>query len=304
LSWEEPPTVRLSIDVTWSDESSPEITVSWDEPPTVNVTWDELPSLMIGWEEPPLLVVSWDTPPTISCDCTFTISVTCASAAALYSNSAATSAAVNLVGDDFVDKDFDDLFGQYKGIKANADDAQVDMDLTGLGIPSEIKVIAPVFPKIKIDHDLPRAIQLEVPEIPNIEMKWAGPNLPKQIEIVPAANIPSYFELIGKDIPEAIKLDASSVPDAIQLIAPKDFPSILTIDGQNIPEFIQVRGIPDSIEVKMPSEIIARLEIPENLEIPLVYKDKPIPVQFDTSNLLGDESEHPCFALVPCNPKK
>jgi hypothetical protein len=28
-----------------------------------------------------------------------------------------------------------------------------------------------------------------------------------------------------------------------------------------------------------------------------------LPIQFDAKNLLGDEDQ-PCFALVPCNPKK
>ena len=52
----------------------------------------------------------------------------------------------------------------------------------------------------------------------------------------------------------------------------------------------------------MPEEIIAKLEIPDNLEVPLVYKGSPIPIQFDNTNL-GDGSG-PCFTLVPCDPKK
>jgi hypothetical protein len=49
-------------------------------------------------------------------------------------------------------------------------------------------------------------------------------------------------------------------------------------------------------------EIIASLEIPENLEIPLVYKGPPIPVQFEST--LGDNENQPCFTLVPCNPRR
>jgi hypothetical protein len=134
-------------------------------------------------------------------------------------------------------------------------------------------------------------------------MKWTGPPLPRQIDIV-AESIPRQIELVARDVPDAIKLDASSVPDVIRVAATKDFPSVLTVDGSGIPEFIQVRGIPDSIDVNIPAEIVARLEMPENLEIPLVYKGGPVPIQFDTSNLLGDNEEQPCFALVPCNPKK
>jgi hypothetical protein len=77
---------------------------------------------------------------------------------------------------------------------------------------------------------------------------------------------------------------------------------VIRVDGSEIPDVIKVVGIPDVIEVKMPSEIVAKLEVPENLEIPLVYKGGPVPIQFDTSNLLEGE-ERACFALVPCNKK-
>jgi hypothetical protein len=169
-----------------------------------------------------------------------------------------------------------------------------------LGIPSEIQIIAPKFPNIKIVHDLPANIQLDVPEIPDIKLVVPA-ELPKQITIVSEAVIPEkiQLEVAAGSIPEAIRLE-HELPNAIRLEAP-DLPSTITVEG--IPEFIQVKGIPESIEVKMPSEIVARLEVPENLEVPLVYKGGPVPMTFDTSNLLGD-GEHPCFALVPCDPKK
>ena len=113
--------------------------------------------------------------------------------------------------------------------------------------------------------------------------------------------IPSVIALDSSSVPNSIRIDATSVPGFISLI-PVNIPSTIRLDGSEIPEFIRVVGIPESIEVKMPSEIVARLEVPENLEIPLVYKGGPVPIQFDTSNLLGGD-EQACFALVPCNKK-
>jgi len=42
--------------------------------------------------------------------------------------------------------------------------------------------------------------------------------------------------------------------------------------------------------------------VPENLEVPLVYRGGPVPVQFDSSSLAAD-GEQVCFALVPCGKK-
>ena len=71
-----------------------------------------------------------------------------------------------------------------------------------------------------------------------------------------------------------------------------------------MPKTIEVTGIPESIEIKgqIPSEIF--IKAPENLEVPLVYKGGPIPIQLDMKSLSnGSDEETPCFALVPC-PKK
>jgi hypothetical protein len=175
-----------------------------------------------------------------------------------------------------------------------------DIEINDLGIPSEIKVVVPKFPEIQVKHDIPEFINIrsDLPE--RIEL-YQVDALPKEIKIVNEAVIPQSIKVDAAEIPNSIKLDTSSLPGMISLV-PIDLPSVIRIDGSEIPETIRVVGIPDSIEVKMPSEIVARLEIPENIEIPLVYKGGPVPIQFDASNLMGGD-EQACFALVPCNKK-
>jgi hypothetical protein len=175
-----------------------------------------------------------------------------------------------------------------------------DIEINDIGIPSEIKVVVPKFPEIKVKHDIPEFINVKS-DVPNKIVIYQADVLPKEIKIVNESVIPAVIKVDAVDIPTSIKIDASSIPGVISVVAP-DLPSVIRIDGSEIPNEIKVVGIPDSIEVKMPSEIIAKLQVPENLEVPLVYKGGPVPIQFDASNLLGGDDQA-CFALVPCNKK-
>jgi hypothetical protein len=178
---------------------------------------------------------------------------------------------------------------------------QVQIDNSELGIPSEIKIIAPEFPDIKITHNIPEVISVQSTLPSRIELYQENPILhAHEIKLINDV-LPNTIEIKADNIPKSIKLDSSSLPSSISLAVP-DFPSI-KIDASGIPDSIKVVGIPDSIEIKMPSEITAKLELPENLEVPLVYRGGPVPIQFDASNLSGGDGA-PCFQLVPCDPKK
>ena len=69
------------------------------------------------------------------------------------------------------------------------------------------------------------------------------------------------------------------------------------VDGSDIPRTIKVEGIPQVIELKAPDSI--PLSLPENFEIPLVYKSGPIPIKFDISNFTGTASDAPRFVILP-----
>jgi hypothetical protein len=279
FNWGQTPSVTGSF--TWGDEV-PSVTGSFtwgDYVPSVtgSFTWGDVPSVTasLTWEDPPKVSIEWGNVPTLSC----VVTVECGGSGSTGFRRA------NTLDENFVDDFNTDNF---------------DIEISDIGIPSEIKVVVPKFPDIKITHDIPNFIDIKS-DIPNKIVLYQADLIPKEIKIVNESVIPSVIALDSSSVPSSIRIDATSVPGFISLV-PVDIPSTIRLDGSEIPESIRVVGIPESIEVKMPSEIVARLEVPENLEIPLVYKGGPVPIQFDTSNLLGGD-EQACFALVPCNKK-
>jgi hypothetical protein len=233
----------------------------------------DMGQMSMNWGPAPEIQVNWSGAPTLSC----VVTVECSPAQS-------PGFRKNALDDNFTD-DF------------NTED--FDIEINDLGIPSEIKIAVPKFPDIQVKHDIPNFIDIKS-DIPSRIVLYQADVLPREIRIVNESVIPEIIRLDSKDIPNAISLDASGIPGSISLV-PVDIPSVIRLDGSEIPDTIRVVGIPDSIEVKMPSEIVARLELPENLEVPLVYKGGPIPIQFDNSNLAGEDQA--CFALVPCNKK-
>jgi len=118
-------------------------------------------------------------------------------------------------------------------------------------------------------------------------------------------NLPMEIELNSENIPENIKIDSSDIPGVIDLKLDNNFPSVLKIDASGMPENIQVVGIPESIELKGIIPDIINISAPEDLEIPLVYRGGPIPIKFDETAFKNEDGEDfPCFAIVPCPPKK
>jgi hypothetical protein len=291
FNWGTTPSVTGSF--TWGDTPSVTASVEWGPTPSVtgsftwgdyvpsvtgSFTWGDVPSNItasLTWDDPPKVSIEWGNVPTLSC----VVTVECGG------SSSAGFRRANTLDENFVDDFNTDNF---------------DIEISDLGIPSEIKVVVPKFPDIKITHDIPKFIDIKS-DIPNKIVLYQADLIPKEIKIINESVIPSVIALDSSSVPNSIRIDATAVPGFISLV-PVDIPSAIRLDGSEIPEFIRVVGIPDSIEVKMPSEIVARLEVPENLEIPLVYKGGPVPIQFDASNLMGGD-EQACFALVPCNKK-
>ena len=260
--------------------------VEWGNAPSIygSFEWGNAPSIYgsFEWGNAPEISVNWGSPPTIN------VNVTCQCCPS------SSSPAPFRSRDRILDEDFVDNFDENK--------LNFELENNDIGIPSEINIIAPEFPDIEIRHDIPEFISINsnIPE--KIELFQKNPIIhAHEIKFINDQIIPKTIEIKSENMPKSIKLDSSDLPNFISLAVP-EFQSI-KIDASRIPETIKIVGMPDSIEVKIPSEITAKLEIPENLEIPLVYKGGPIPIQFDKSNLLGDD-DRPCFALVPCEPKK
>jgi len=215
--------------------------------------------------------------PTLSC----VVTVQCPSAAAM----AMTSE---------LGEEFQDSFG---GLPMTA-------VAESLGIPSEINIIAPHIPDVRVLHDIPVVIQVEAPKIPNIQVEMKEP-IPTEIKLT--HDIPQAIEVVAVDIPSRIVLDSANVPTVISIAMPKELPTVITLDASGIPDVIQVAGVPSVIELIGSVPSIIQLVMPEKPEVELVYKGAPIDVkiQLDVSKLTGEDGEEgpACVAIVPC-PKK
>ncbi len=256
------------------------VVVDWTPVPTITVDWTGIPELTVDWTGAPMISINWAGAPTLSC----VVTVACPSSPSMMALSQP------------MDDSFADSF-------ENTD--MLNIETGDIGIPSEIKVLVPEFPELKIIHDLPVSIDLKVPIIPDINIIGPVEPLPSIIEIVTDVHIPEFIRIVSDGLPDVISLDASSVPKAIYLELVNNIPSTIFIDASGIPDQIQVVGIPESIELKgfIPSEIM--IKAPDNLEIPLVYKGAPIPIQFDMKAFTSENGEDlPCFAIVPCGSKK
>jgi len=169
-----------------------------------------------------------------------------------------------------------------------------------VGIPSEIKLIVPKMPDMKLVHNLPTHIDLRLP--PMAEIRVAPIHIPSEI----AFKGPSQIELVAVGIPSTIGLDASGVPSSILVEPSANFPSSIKLDASSLPSMIQVVGVPSTIElVGAPSEI--KLIMPENPVVEMKYSGAPVDVRIslDVDKLTGAGGDDgmPCFALVPC-PRK
>ena len=238
--------------------------ITFISPPTIpsEITFGPAPSL----------TVDWGTPPSLNC----TVTVACPSSGPAFN------------------------YRSMDGIN-DLDDPSLSVEINDIGIPSIIKVIAPVIPDIKILHDIPALIRIESFKIPDKITLVSDFDIPKEIKIT-SDNIISEIKLVAENLPSTIKLE-SDLPKFIRLDIPEDFPRSIKIDASGIPDKIQVVGIPPSIEIvgNIPSEI--KLVMPEKPEIELVYKGSPIDVkiQLDISKLNGENnSKQQCVAIVPC----
>ena len=242
FDWGTPPSVTGSF--YWGDTPSVTASVNWGDIPSVtgsftwgdyvpsvtgSFSWGDVPSITASlyWDNPPKVSIEWGNVPTLSC----VVTVECGG------SQGSGFRRANTLDENFVDDFNTDNF---------------DIEIGDIGIPSEIKVVVPKFPDIKITHDIPNFIDIKS-DIPNKIVLYQADLIPKEIKIVNESVIPSVIALDSSSVPNSIRIDATSVPGFISLI-PVNIPSTIRLDGSEIPEFIRVVGIPESIEVKMPSE--------------------------------------------------
>jgi len=256
-------------------------------PSTVAMTFTEVPKLEVNWASIPNLEVQLTMARTVKPPKLM----------------AQTQDIKNEFGDEFAD-----LFDASEHLK---------IEYETVGIPSEIKVIAP---DIKIDgSDIPRTIKIitEDAKIPDF-IKIFGPDkslpeniyihgpeipLPTQINIV--SDIPSQIGVIS-DIPHEITIKMEKeIPSRILIELTDPIPTRITIDASGIPTNLPVTGIPKVIEVTgFPSSI--PISFPKEEDMPkmeLVYKGAPIEMKITMDKIISNSMEDRTrVQIIPCIP--
>jgi len=178
-------------------------------------------------------------------------------------------------------------------------DDETVVEYEPVGIPSEIRLIAPSKEDLVIKHELPEKIKLEVADnFPTSIVFDVPAGFGKDINII-APEIPD-INIVGisvitveHDLPSVIKHEGINFPDKIVL------------DASSLPSYLEVRGVPSSIDLKgmelIPSFI--QLLAPEG-GIDLVYRGGPIEMKLTVDNPLFGKDEngkpkYPVFMHVP-----
>jgi hypothetical protein len=274
VSWTAPPTVAVqwgtppNVSVTYG--VVPYVSMAWGTPPAVSMAWGTPPTVSVAWGSVPQLTVNWGNPPTIQVN----VTLTCPS-------TPLALAAADPVGM------AEDMMGIGKNLEVN-------YDITGF--PSEIRLIPPDIPDVRIIHDIPSEITVRTPTFPDV--KFDVPEF-RNIQIL-APETQLTIEAIG--IPNVLRLVPTQfIPERIELAVPVRIPDRIVLES-NLPDVIRIEGMPDVIRLEhnLPSTI--KLEMPDKPEIELVYKGSPIPVQIqlDIQKLIGDQDNLQCVAIVPC----
>lgn len=213
------------------------ITVDGSGIPTSITVNSDIPSVITieGCNIPSSISVDWGTPPPI------------VASVILICGASQTAQGVAPM---YLDDNFQDKFNE---------DEHIPVTVGDLGIPEEIRIIAP------------EPIQVIVPTIPDIKIIGPEKPLPEQINII--GNIPDTISVVSENL--SISLDATDLPRKIIVEPAPNFPSIIRLEAFGIPETLQVVGIPKSIEIvgNIPETI--QLLMPEDPTIELVYKGAP-----------------------------
>jgi hypothetical protein len=259
----------------------------------VNVSVGGVPSCIPICDSPSSITVDWGAPPTLNVAFVQQITGQSAKRKRLSKEDLALSDELEGLGDEFKDF-FPDMDNK----------ASFQIEYSSVGIPSEITILPPEFEDINVVHDLPTELRL-LHDLPTEIRVVNSPEfqVPSIIQVV--SDLPKTIELIATDIPRSIEL-IGNIPTKIELIGVKDIPKEITLKAEGIPETIQVVGIPKTIELIFDAPGIPLL-IPDNLEIPLVFKGAPIEMKIEMpkewSAPEGEEGDYPCVMIVPC-PKK
>ena len=272
----------------------PTIVIDPPIPPTIVIIASNAASFAFGvdYAEVPNIQVDWGSPPAMEVSLAF---------AKQAKSVPMTQALHNEFGSEFAD-----LFDATDHLK---------VEYETVGIPSEIKIVAPEFPKMEIDASgIPRMIKIDTEDckIPEeIFVRVSGSlqsgiikvdsTVPDQIQI--KHDLPTSIEITGIEIPKMIEVTMhDKIPDKILIEMVKPIPEKILVEGfpefikVDMPTSIEVTGIPDFLPIKFPDEMP---------QIELVYRGAPIEMKLvmdplPKSGVKEGNEDTRCVMLVPC----
>lgn len=274
----------------------PTIIIDPPIPPTiVIVPPDSNIAINLDFTEMPRLEVDWGSPPEMEVAMTFAREVRTPQ------RFAADEKLMAEFGEEFAD-----LFETKQSVK---------VEYEPVGIPSEIRVIMPEDTSVKLDaRELDnKKIQIDATglDIPT-NIKIHGPESPIPDSIVfDASDLVQAIERLQNISP--IKLDASGIPESIKVEMEKEIPKTIIVDiPKPIPERIIVESkIPDKIILEgpagipllLPDEFVLPVKFPDKMpEVELVWKGSPIEVKITMDEIINKDAEGKnCVMIVPCN---
>lgn len=264
--------------------------IGFGPPPTISpididivVTIDGsgIPSCISMCSMPTMVGVDWGTPPTLN---------------VAFVHQLGQQKASKYTPEDL--RMMRELGDDYRDFFPDADAFRVEY--SSIGVPSEIRILPPEFPQIRVSHDLPQEIKIVAGDF----------DLNGTIKIVqPDAPIPSEIHVVNKDVPRSIELVTTvpsvirvehDLPTRIVVEGLSRIPDTIRLDASDVPDQIRVVGIPETIRLVGPGEI--RLTVDEDLEVPLVYRGPPIEVKLDVPKQWLDHDEgdgYPRVKIVP-----
>ncbi len=257
-------------------------------PPDSNITVD------LNISDMPRLEVDWGTPPEMEVAMTF---------------ARAVKTPQRFAVDDKLTSEFGVEFADLFEVN---DSMKVEYET--VGIPSEIKIILPEDPVVRLDASSldDRKIKIDATDV----------NLPTNIQIYgPESPIPNSISFDASSLVDVIerfeslkiKIDVPEIPNTIQLKTDNQIPNIILVEmpkpipdriivESNIPDRILLEG-PIGIPLLLPDDFSLPVKFPDKMpEIELVWKGSPIEVKITMDEILGkdENGNQQCVMIVPC----
>ena len=178
-----------------------------------------------------------------------------------------------------------------------------------VGLPSEIRIIAPEMPKIMIDtSNMIDRIKIDSSEVKIPDIKIYGPDTPIPTSIrLDGSELPEEFDLVYRGGPIPVKVETeltlkveSTLPERIILEIPRPIPERIILES-NLPDKIILEG-PKSIPIELPEGFGIPLLFPEKMpEMEVVYRGAPIEVKITMDQIMDKNADgQNCVMITPC----